>query len=94
MGMVPNLVTGVWVGCEDRSAHFKTLTYGQGAATSLPIWGYFMNKCYADKALNISKESFERPKNLSIKVDCYAPRAAVVQDSTATPEHDTEEFSL
>ncbi|MBW4361209.1 penicillin-binding protein 1A [Flavobacterium taihuense] len=94
MGMVPNLVTGVWVGCEDRSAHFKTLTFGQGAATSLPIWGYFMKKCYDDKGLNISKEDFERPKNLSIKVDCYTPRAAVVKDSTATPEQDTEEFSL
>ncbi|WP_348798213.1 penicillin-binding protein 1A [Flavobacterium adhaerens] len=94
MGMVPNLVTGVWVGCEDRSAHFKSLTYGQGAAMALPIWGYYMNKCYDDKNLNISKESFERPKNLSIKVDCYTPRAAVVKDTTATPEHDTEEFSL
>jgi penicillin-binding protein 1A len=94
MGMVPNLVTGVWVGCEDRSAHFKTLTYGQGAATSLPIWGYFMKKCYEDKALNISKEAFERPANLSIKVDCYTPRAAVVKDTTATPEQDTEEFAI
>jgi penicillin-binding protein 1A len=94
MGMVPNLVTGVWVGCEDRSAHFKSLTYGQGAAMALPIWGYYMKKCYEDEGLKISKESFERPANLSIKVDCYTPRRAVVQDSTATPEQDTEEFSL
>ncbi|WP_348824968.1 penicillin-binding protein 1A [Flavobacterium aestuarii] len=94
MGMVPNLVTGVWVGCEDRSAHFKSLTYGQGAAMALPIWGYFMNKCYKDENLKVSKESFERPSNLSIKVDCYTPRPAVVKDSTATPEQDTEEFSL
>ncbi|REG92215.1 penicillin-binding protein 1A [Flavobacterium aquicola] len=94
MGMVPNLVTGVWVGCEDRSAHFKSLTYGQGAAMALPIWGYFMNKCYKDENLKISKESFERPANLSIKVDCYVPRPTVVKDSTATPEQDTEEFSL
>ncbi len=42
IGMVPNLVTGVWVGCEDRSAHFKSITYGQGATAALPIWGYFM----------------------------------------------------
>ena len=46
MGMVPNLVTGVWVGCEDRAAHFKTITYGQGASTALPIWGLFMKACY------------------------------------------------
>jgi penicillin-binding protein 1A len=94
MGMVPNLVTGVWVGCEDRSAHFKNLTFGQGATMALPIWGYFMNKCYADPTLAVSKESFDRPANLSIKVDCYTPRATVVKDSTAVPEQDTEEFSL
>jgi penicillin-binding protein 1A len=40
MGMVPNLVTGVWVGCEDRSARFKSITYGQGATAALPVWGF------------------------------------------------------
>jgi penicillin-binding protein 1A len=39
MGMVPNLVTGVWVGCEDRSARFKTITYGQGATAALLYLG-------------------------------------------------------
>jgi penicillin-binding protein 1A len=92
MGMVPNLVTGVWVGCEDRSARFKSLTYGQGATAALPVWAYFMKKCYDDTTLNVSKESFEKPANLSIKVDCYTPRA-VVKDTTAT-EQDTEEFEL
>jgi len=92
MGMVPNLVTGVWVGCEDRSARFKSLTYGQGATAALPVWGYFMKKCYADKSLQISKSEFERPANLSIKVDCYA-RPAVVKDTTQT-EQNTDEFEL
>lgn len=92
MGMVPNLVTGVWVGCEDRSARFKSLTYGQGATAALPVWGYFMKKCYADKNLQISKSEFERPANLSIKVDCYQ-RPAVVKDTTQT-EQNTEEFEL
>jgi penicillin-binding protein 1A len=93
MGMVPNLVTGVWVGCEDRSARFKSLTYGQGATAALPVWGYFMKKCYEDKTLHVSKEQFDRPANLSIKVDCYtAPK--VVQDSTAVEEQSTEEFEL
>ena len=83
IGMVPNLVTGVWVGCEDRSAHFKSITYGQGATAALPIWGYFMKKCYADESLLISKDEFERPENFSIKVDCYsAPSHTTVQDST------------
>ena len=91
MGMVPNLVTGVWVGCEDRSARFKSITYGQGATAALPVWGYFMKLCYADPALKVSKENFERPANLSIKVDCYVPRKVV--DTTAV-EQDTEEFEL
>lgn len=92
MGMVPNLVTGVWVGCEDRSARFKSLTYGQGATAALPVWAYFMKLCYADQGLQVSKSEFERPANLSIKVDCYA-RPAVVKDTTQT-EQNTDEFEL
>ncbi|GIZ07989.1 penicillin-binding protein 1A [Flavobacterium sp. UMI-01] len=91
MGMVPNLVTGVWVGCEDRSARFKSITYGQGATAALPVWGYFMKLCYEDPELKVSKEPFERPRNLSIKVDCYT--APKVKDSTATQQN-TEEFSF
>src|SRR5690606_18887948 len=70
MGMVPNLVTGVWVGAEDRAAHFRSITYGQGAAMALPIWGVYMKSCYADKDLDVSKGNFERPADLSITVDC------------------------
>jgi penicillin-binding protein 1A len=70
MGMVPNLVTGVWVGGEDRAVHFRTITYGQGAAMALPIWALYMKSCYADETLNISKEDFEAPEDLSIVVDC------------------------
>ncbi len=92
MGMVPNLVTGVWVGCEDRSARFKSLTYGQGATAALPVWAYFMKLCYKDENLQISKSEFERPANLSIKVDCYS-RPAVVKDTTQT-EQNTDEFEL
>jgi penicillin-binding protein 1A len=92
MGMVPNLVTGVWVGCEDRSARFKSLTYGQGATAALPVWAYFMKKCYEDQNLKVSKEDFDRPPNLSIKVDCYT-RPAVVKDTTDI-QQDTGEFEL
>ena len=94
VGMVPNLATGVWVGNEDRSAHFKSITYGQGAVMALPIWGLYMKKCYADKELTISKEAFERPKNLSIKVDCWSP--PVKKDSTAVDveEQNTDEFDF
>ena len=95
IGMVPNLVTGVWVGCEDRSARFKSITYGQGATAALPIWGYFMKKCYEDKDLQVSKEEFERPENFSIKVDCWTRPKPVVIDSTAVdPEQNPDEFNL
>jgi penicillin-binding protein 1A len=71
MGMVPNLVTGVWVGAEDRATHFRSIKYGQGASMALPIWGIYMKACYADETLNISKGKFQKPKKLSINVDCY-----------------------
>ncbi|MDX1760043.1 MAG: penicillin-binding transpeptidase domain-containing protein, partial [Arenibacter algicola] len=70
MGMVPNLVTGVWVGGDDKAVHFRTITYGQGASMALPIWGLYMKKNYANKELGISDGEFEKPENLSINVDC------------------------
>ena len=70
MGIVPNLVTGVWVGGDDRSTHFPTLRYGQGATMALPIWGMYMKDCYTNESLGISKSSFKKPEDLSIEVDC------------------------
>lgn len=70
MGMVPNLVTGVWVGGEERSIHFKSIYYGQGASMALPIWGLYMKKNYEDEELGVSMEDFVEPENLSINVDC------------------------
>lgn len=71
MGYVPNLVTGVWTGCEDRAAHFRGIYYGQGATTALPIWAMYMRSCYQDPKLQVSKEDFERPEGqLRIELDC------------------------
>ena len=61
LGHTPDLVTGVWVGAEDRSVHFKTTTNGQGANTALPIWGYFMRNVYKDKKIKINKADFTPP---------------------------------
>ncbi|GGB77901.1 penicillin-binding protein 1A [Flavobacterium suaedae] len=91
MGMVPNLATGVWVGNDDRSAHFRGITYGQGATMALPIWGIYMKKCYEDKSLDISKKEFERPENLSIPVDCRE-LAKQKQDSTAVEDKELSDF--
>ncbi|MFD0963166.1 penicillin-binding protein 1A [Pseudofulvibacter geojedonensis] len=70
MGVVPNLVTGVWVGAEDRAVHFSSVTYGQGATMALPIWALYMKDCYNNKDLGISDGEFEKPENLRIEVDC------------------------
>ncbi|SFN45877.1 penicillin-binding protein 1A [Bizionia echini] len=85
MGMVPNLVTGVWVGAEDRATHFRTITYGQGAAMALPIWGMYMRSCIDDEELEISTSDFEAPKDLTIQVDCedYNPDG---EETTPTEE--------
>jgi penicillin-binding protein 1A len=94
IGMVPNLVTGVWVGCEDRSARFRSITYGQGATAALPIWGYFMEKCYEDPDLLVSKDPFEKPENMSIKVDCWTAPKRVVDTLGVNKEQDTGEFEF
>lgn len=70
MGIVPNLTTGVWVGGANRSVHFNSLQYGQGATMALPIWGSYMKHLYADEELDISQEEFEEPEELNINVDC------------------------
>lgn len=71
MGLTPDLATGVWVGCEDRSAHFRTITLGQGANMALPIWALYMKKVYADPELNVSQGDFEKPsKPISVEIDC------------------------
>ncbi len=56
VGFTPKLVTGCWVGGEDRDIHFDTMFYGQGAAMALPIWGIFMKKVFADKSLGYSEK--------------------------------------
>jgi penicillin-binding protein 1A len=78
----------VFVGNEDRSARFLLPT---GKATAaLPVWAYFMKLvCYEN--LKVSKGEFERPANLSIRVDCYNAPAA--KDTTATLQN-TDEFEF
>ncbi len=60
-GITPDLVTGVWTGADDRSVRFSTTDKGQGANMALPIYGYYMNKVYADPTIEISTGDFERP---------------------------------
>ncbi|HPE39690.1 MAG TPA: transglycosylase domain-containing protein [Bacteroidales bacterium] len=55
VGYTPLLSCGVWVGCEDRAAHFRTTALGQGARTAMPVFALFMQKCYSDPELPYSK---------------------------------------
>lgn len=71
MGITPDLVSGCWVGAEDRSVHFDRTDQGQGAQMALPIWAKYMIKVYADKTLKISQGDFEKPsKKIEIEMDC------------------------
>jgi len=71
MGIVPQLSTGVWVGCEDRSAHFRTITLGQGANMALPIWALYMRKVYNDPSLGFEMIDFDKPMSgFEIETDC------------------------
>ena len=72
MGITPDLTTGVWVGAEDRSVHFRSTKLGQGSHTALPIWALYMKKVYADKNLGISKGDFTKPNipGVDLNFDC------------------------
>lgn len=86
MGMVPNLVTGVWVGAEDRSVHFPGIRYGQGAAMALPIWGIYMKSVYADEELGVSDEAFPVPERLTIATDCDTYGKGTDEDDVSLPD--------
>lgn len=92
MGMVPNLVTGVWVGGEDRAIHFKTIKYGQGASTALPIWGLYMKANYENKDLGISDGEFPKPENMSINLDCDKQADEEPKDTDVEEDIDDLDF--
>lgn len=72
MGMTPNLMAGVWVGCDDPFLRFRELAYGAGGKMAMPIWALFFQKVFSDKKLNMNKEAtFFKPKGeITIEWDC------------------------
>jgi penicillin-binding protein 1A len=71
MAITPQLVAGVWTGCEDRAFHFTSTNLGEGANTALPIFAGFMKRVYANPGLKITKGDFEAPKTpRTIEFDC------------------------
>jgi penicillin-binding protein 1A len=79
IGMTPDLVTGVWVGAEDRSVRFSSLQLGMGTNMALPMWGFYMKRAYEDESLQLSYEDFEDPEGLDIssELECNSS----IQDS-------------
>jgi penicillin-binding protein 1A len=92
MGITPDLVAGVWVGCEDRSAHFRSTDLGQGASMALPIWGLFMKKCFADKKLNLSTGDFTRPSGINPKLELDCGKYNEDREQSETIEFNDSEF--
>lgn len=90
IGLTPELVAGCWVGGEDRSIHFNSITEGQGASMALPIWGKFFVKVYADKTIKLSKADFTKPKNLdpNLEMDCSKYDDQPLEGNTEENEFD------
>ena len=96
MGYTPSLVTGCWVGGEERNIHFDKMSEGQGAAMSLPIYGLYMQKVYADKTLPYNQdETFDIPdgfnpcaKNYMGMDETFAGDVYVLPDDSTAVETD------
>jgi penicillin-binding protein 1A len=89
MGITKDLVTGVWVGADDRSVHFTSSETGEGSHTALPIFGRFMEKVYADPKLGYTYGPFPKPwSKITKSYQCPSPHIAAdttVTDSTSNP---------
>lgn len=72
IGFTPQLVSGCWVGGEDRDIHFDNMTYGQGASMALPIWAYYMKKIYNTPELGYDVNTrFDLPENYNPCANSY-----------------------
>ncbi|MES2808600.1 MAG: transglycosylase domain-containing protein [Bacteroidota bacterium] len=89
MGITKDLVTGVWVGADDRSVHFNSSESGEGSHTALPIFGAFMEKVYADPQSGYGYGPFPKPfTKITKSYDCPSPRIRI--DTTAVDSLDME----
>ncbi len=83
MGVTKDLVTGIWVGGDERSIHFESWYEGQGARTARPIWSKYMINVYADEELGYEKGKFQTPvKGIDVVLDCSKYKTNNESDST------------
>lgn len=93
MGITKDLVTGVWVGNDERSVHFKTSQTGEGSRTALPIFGEFMEKVYADPKSGYTFGRFPKP-GVKITTQYICPSPRIIQDTTATDSLETDSIQI
>ena len=81
MGFTPSLVSGCWVGGDERDIHFGKMTYGQGAAAALPIWALYMKKVYDDPTLGYDQqEKFKLPEGFDPCAGSETPDGEVIEE--------------
>ena len=81
MGFTPSLVSGCWVGGDERDIHFGRMTYGQGAAAALPIWALYMKKVYDDPTLGYDQqEKFKLPEGFDPCAGSETPDGEVIEE--------------
>ena len=81
MGFTPSLVSGCWVGGDERDIHFGRMTYGQGAAAALPIWAMYMKKVYDDPTLGYDQqERFKLPEGFDPCAGSETPDGKVIEE--------------
>ena len=81
MGLTPSLVSGCWVGGDERDIHFGRMTYGQGAAAALPIWAMYMKKVYDDPTLGYDQqERFKLPEGFDPCAGSETPDGEVIEE--------------
>lgn len=84
MGITPNLVSGCWVGAEERNVHFSNTAYGQGANMALPIFGEYMEQVFLDETIKLGRGEFKAPEeSFSIELDCQ--KYDSLQNSQSNP---------
>jgi penicillin-binding protein 1A len=101
MGITKDLVTGIWVGCDERSVHFRTSGTGEGSHTALPIFGRFMEKVYRDPSTGYTYGPFPKPTvEITRQYNCPTPQilrdtfsvdTTMVDSLTVPDESDFEE---
>jgi penicillin-binding protein 1A len=90
MGVTPDLVSGTWVGGEDRSIHFEATTIGGGHNMALPIFALYMQKVYNDSTIvSVTQDDeFEKPLNFAVEIDCDKYQ----ENNTEEMDYDDEFF--